>query len=125
MSHELFICVINRPEAVEDVIAGMLEIGVRGCTIIDTKGMGKVISQDIPIFSGFKTLFAGARESNVTIFSVMDADLVDDAIKIIEDIYQSFSEPSSGIAFSLPISRVKGISKKEPEMESEPEPETE
>jgi len=119
MSHELFICVVNRPEAVEDVIAGMLEIGVRGCTIIDTKGMGKVISQDIPIFSGFKTLFAGARESNVTIFSVMDAELVDDAIRIIEEIYQSFSEHSAGIAFSLPISKVKGISKKDPEPEAE------
>ena len=121
MSHELFICVINRPEAVEDVIAGMLEIGVRGCTVIDTKGMGKIISQDIPIFTGFKTLFAGARESNVTIFSVMDANLVDEAIKIIEDIYQSFAEPSSGIAFSLPISKVKGISKKEPDPESAPD----
>ncbi|MDH5477244.1 MAG: hypothetical protein OEY50_02830 [Nitrospinota bacterium] len=121
MPHELFICVINRPEAVEDVIAGMLEIGVRGCTIIDTKGMGKIISQDIPIFTGFKTLFAGARESNVTIFSVMEADMVDDAIKIIEDIYESFSEPSSGIAFSLPVSRVKGISKKDPNPEQEAE----
>ena len=111
MSYELFICVLNRPEAVEDVIAGLLEIGVKGCTIIDTKGMGKIISQDIPIFSGFKSLFAGARESNITIFSVMEADLVDSAISIIEEIHQSFTEPSSGIAFSIPVSKVKGISK--------------
>ncbi|MDH4183863.1 MAG: P-II family nitrogen regulator [Nitrospinota bacterium] len=112
MAYELFICVINRPEAVEDVIAGLLEIGVKGCTIIDTKGMGKIISQDIPIFSGFKNLFAGARESNVTIFSVMEAELVDSAIDIIEQIHQSFTEPSSGIAFSLPVSKVKGIATK-------------
>ncbi len=106
---ELFICVINKPEAVEDVLAGLLEIGVTGCTIIDTKGMGKIISQDIPIFAGFTKMFTGARESNVTIFSVMEADLVDPAIEIIEDIYTSFTEPSSGIIFTLPVNRVRGL----------------
>jgi len=109
MPQELLVCVINRPEAVEDVIAAFVEIGVTGCTIIDSKGMGKVISQDIPIFSGFKNMFSGARESNVTIFSVMDSDLVDDAIKIIEGTYASFSVPSAGIAFTLPVNRVKGL----------------
>lgn len=109
MTHELFVCVINQPEAVEDVIAAFIEIGVPGCTIIDSKGMGKIITQDIPIFSGFKNMFSGTRESNVTIFSVMDSDLVDKAIKIIEEIHVSFSEPSSGIMFTLPVSRVKGL----------------
>jgi len=109
MAHELFVCVINRPEAVEDVIAAFIEIGVTGCTIVDSKGMGKIIAQDIPIFSGFKNMFSGARESNVTIFSVMDSGLVDEAIKIIEEIYVSFSEPDSGIVFTLPVNRVKGF----------------
>jgi nitrogen regulatory protein PII len=106
---ELFVCILNDPTAVEDVLAGFLEIGVTGSTIIDTKGMGKVISQDIPIFAGFKNLFAGARESNVTIFSVMATDLVDDAIRIVEEVHRSLEEPSSGIVFTLPVSRVKGI----------------
>jgi len=106
---ELFICVINEPTAVEDVLAGFLEIGVTGSTIIETKGMGKVIAQDIPIFAGFKSLFDGAREANVTIFSVMDASLVDEAIRVIEEVHTSLDEPSSGIVFTLPVGRVKGI----------------
>ena len=110
MAQELFICVLNRPEAVDDVLAAFLEIGVTGCTIIDSKGMGKIISQDIPIFAGFKGMFTGSRESNVTIFSVMEQDMVDQAITMLEEIYMSFSEPSSGIVFSLPVSRVKGLS---------------
>ncbi len=109
MANELFVCVLNRPEAVEDVIAAFLEIGITGCTIIDSKGMGKVISQEIPIFSGFKSMFTGARESNVTIFSVMNSDMVESAIKIIEETYVSFSEPNSGIVFTLPVNRVKGL----------------
>jgi len=109
MANELFVCVLNKPEAVEDVIAAFLEIGITGCTIIDSKGMGKVISQEIPIFSGFKSMFTGARESNVTIFSVMSSNMVDSAIKIIEETYVSFAEPDSGIVFTLPVNRVKGL----------------
>ncbi len=108
-SKELFVCVLNEPSAVEDVLAGFLEIGVTGSTMIDTKGMGKIISQDIPIFAGFKSLFDGARESNVTIFSVMDADMVDEAIRVVEEVNKSLDEPSSGIVFTLPVGRVKGI----------------
>lgn len=114
MAQELFICVINSPDAVDDILAGLLEIGVTGCTIIDSKGMGKVISQDIPIFAGFKGMFTGSRESNVTIFSVMETELVEKAMALIEEIYMSFSEPSSGIAFSLPVNKVKGLSKNQP-----------
>jgi hypothetical protein len=106
---QLFICVLNRPEAVNDVIAAFLEIGIAGCTIIDTKGMAKVITQDIPIFAGFKGMFSGARESNVTIFSVMDVEMVAQAGALLEEIYMSFAEPSSGIMFSLPVTWVKGL----------------
>lgn len=111
MAKELLICVLNRPQAVEDVIAGFLEIGVQGCTIIDSKGMGKIISQDIPIFTGFKSMFAGARESNITLMSVMDEEMVEKAIELLEEIHQSFTEPGAGIVFSLPVSRVKGLKK--------------
>ncbi|VAX19541.1 hypothetical protein MNBD_NITROSPINAE01-175 [hydrothermal vent metagenome] len=107
---ELLICVLNRPEAVEDVVGAFLEIGVTGCTIIDSKGMGKLVSQDIPIFAGFKSMFSGVRESNVTIISVMDSELVDEVIELIEKVYMSFSEASSGIVFTLPVKRVKGLS---------------
>ena len=111
MGKELFVCVVNRPEAVEDVIAAFLSIGVTGCTVIDSKGMGKIISQDIPIFAGFQSLFAGVRESNVTILSVMDAELVDEAIRVVEETYMSFTEPSSGIIFTVPVNKVRGVSK--------------
>ena len=109
MPKELFVCVINRPEAVEDVVSAFVEIGVTGCTIIDSKGMGKIIAQDIPIFSGFSSLFSGSRESNVTIFSLMESSLVDSAIEIIEQVYTSFSEPDTGIVFTLPVNKVKGL----------------
>ncbi len=108
---ELFICVINKPELLDDVLTGLLEAGVPGCTVVDSHGMGKFISQDIPIFSGFKSLFAGARESNNMIFSVIkEKETLDMAIDIVTKIYGSFDEPNSGILFTVPVSRCLGLS---------------
>jgi nitrogen regulatory protein PII len=107
---ELLICVINKPELLDDVLAGLLEAGITGCTVIDSQGMGKIISQDIPIFSGFKSLFTGARESNFTIFSVIkEEEEVESAIKVIKEIYGSFGNPNAGILFTLPVNRIEGL----------------
>ena len=108
---ELLVCVINKAELLDEILAGMLEAGIAGCTVIDSQGMGKIISQDIPIFSGFKTLFSGSRESNFTIFSVVkEKEVMNEAIDLIKKIYGSFDEPNAGILFTLPVSRVEGLS---------------
>ncbi len=108
---ELLICVINKSELLDEVLAGLLEAGITGCTVIESQGMGKIISQDIPIFSGFTSLFAGARKSNYTIFSVIkDKGLTDEAIKVIQDIYGNFDGANTGILFTIPINRCEGLS---------------
>ncbi len=108
---ELLICVINKPELLDEVLTGLIEAGVGGCTVLDSHGMGKFISQDIPIFSGFKSLFAGARESNYTIFTVIkEKKTVEMAIDIVLKIYGSFEGPNTGILFTLPVSRCLGLS---------------
>ncbi len=107
---ELLVCVINKPELLDDVLAGFIEVGVSGCTVIDSKGMWKIIAQDVPIFSGFKSLFGGVRESNYTIFSVIkDKETLENAINLIQKIYGSFNEPAAGILFTLPVNTVIGL----------------
>jgi nitrogen regulatory protein PII len=108
---ELLICVINKSELLDEVLSGLLEAGIAGCTVIESQGMGKIISQDIPIFSGFKSLFSGARESNFTIFSVIkEKEALESAIILIKEIYGSFDEPNAGILFTLPVGRIEGLS---------------
>ncbi len=107
---ELLVCVINKPELLDDVLAGLLEAGVSGSTVVESQGMGKIISQDIPIFSGFKNLFTGTRESNFTIFSVVnEPEVLKNAIDTIQKIYGSFDEPATGILFTVPVSRAVGL----------------
>lgn len=106
---QLLVVVLNKDEYLEQVLQGFLEVGVRGATVIDSVGMGRIISYNIPIFAGLRHLFDAERPQNKTIFAVVEDTMVDDAIAMVEEICGSLDEPGAGIAFTVPISHVKGL----------------
>jgi nitrogen regulatory protein P-II 1 len=109
----VFIC--NKPERLDEVLEGFVEVGITGATIIDTVGMGQILSSEVPIFAGFRSMFRGASTVNKTILSVMDEPAkVEEAFAIIEDAVGSLEDLGNGIAFTLPIDKVKGL---KPELE--------
>jgi nitrogen regulatory protein P-II 1 len=112
---QLLIAVINHEEKVDDVLAGFVELGITGATIVSSEGMGRVLSHDVPIFAGLRSLVARSRPSNQTLFSVIEDDKVDSAIALIEEVCGSLSQPGAGIVFAVPITRVVGLA---PELES-------
>ncbi len=105
----LLVAVINDPEKLDEILSGFVEMGVRGATIIDSEGMGRLLSEDIPIFAGLQTLIAGSRPRNRTIFSVITADLVDPVLALLQDVCGDLASPATGIAFVLPVERVAGL----------------
>lgn len=108
---KLLIAVINDTERIEEVLTRFLEIGVTGATIIDSEGMGHVLSQDPPAFAGLQTLLARSRPRNTTLFSaIRDDDTVEKALAALESVCGSFADPATGVAFTVPLDRAIGIS---------------
>lgn len=105
----LLVAVINDPEKLDEILAGFLEVGVTGATVIESEGMGHVLSHDIPIFAGLQTLISGSRPQNRTIFSVIPSDKVDDVISLLQDVAGNLEAPATGIVFTLPLDRVVGL----------------
>ena len=56
---QLLIAAVKGHRRVEGVMEGFLELGLPGATVVDARGMGQIVSTDLPIFSGFRTLFPG------------------------------------------------------------------
>ncbi len=107
---ELLIAVINEEDRLDDVLSGLLEIGITGATVIDSEGMGHVLSRDIPVFTGLRTLISRARPRNQTIFSVVESEeKVESALALLEEIFGDRAGPATGIAFTVPVSRVLGL----------------
>ena len=76
---QLLVAVINHAELVDDVLAGFVELGITGATLLESKGMGRVLTQDLPIFAALESLNARSRTTNRTIFCVADEAKVDAA----------------------------------------------
>lgn len=107
---QLLIAVINQEDRLDDILSGFLELGITGATVIDSEGMGHVLSHDIPIFAGLQTLISRARPQNQTLFSVIDSDeKVDGAIALLQEICGDLNDPATGIVFTVPVTRVAGL----------------
>ncbi len=101
---ELLVIILNREEYLDDVLTLFLELGVTGATIIDSVGMGRIISENIPIFAAFRDMMSGARPRNKTIFTVLpDMNKVKEIVKKVQDVVGSFQGTGNGFAFSIPV----------------------
>jgi nitrogen regulatory protein PII len=106
----LLVYVCNQAEKLDEILEGFLEIGITGATVIDSVGMGQIISSEVPIFAGFRALFRGASSVNKTIISVVDERAkVDAARGIVEEAVGSLDVPGAGIFFTIPVADVKGL----------------
>lgn len=106
----LLIAVVNDTDRIEEVLQGFLEIGIRGATILDSEGMGHVLSQDPPAFAGLQSLVERTRPRNKTLFSVVaDAATAERALQVLEEVCGDLDGPATGIAFTVPVERALGV----------------
>ena len=106
---KLAIIFLNKVEYLEDLLTAFLEIGINGATVVNSVGMGRIISYEIPIFAGLQEAFPGSSPSNKTIFAVIKDEKVKKVLDVVEDICGSFEEPGSGLVVTLPVSDVYGL----------------
>ncbi len=106
---KLLILFLNKVEKLEEVLEGLVEIGITGATVIDSVGMGHILSEEVPIFAGLRFMFAGAKPHNKTIFSVIKEDKEEEAIRLLQKILGDLKKPGTGIVITLALDRVEGL----------------
>ena len=106
---KLVVIFLNKIEYLEDLLSAFLEIGVGGATVVDSTGMGRIISYNIPIFAGLRDAFPGSSPGNKTILTVVEEEMVEQIATVVQDTCGSFEEPGTGLMFSLPVENVYGF----------------
>lgn len=106
-AQSLLVVILNEVERLEEVLSLLVENGVRGATVVDSIGMGRILDADVPIFAGFRDLFRAARPTNRTIVSVMSAELAQEVASALVRQY-GIGEPGKGICFTLPVTAYWG-----------------
>ncbi len=106
---KLVVVILNHPDLLEDVLTGFLEIGLSGATVLDSVGMGKILSNDVPIFAGLRQAFPGTSPTNRTILVVTEDHMVSDIVEVIEDICGSLDSAGAGMVLVLDVEKAFGV----------------
>jgi nitrogen regulatory protein P-II 1 len=113
---KLLVFVLNREELLEDVLVAYVEAGISGATIIDSEGMGRILTYEVPLFADFKDFMKGNKPYNKTIFSVVKNEQnISKLEKLLDDICGNLDNPGTGILFTIPVDYARGLVKEEEE----------
>jgi hypothetical protein len=112
---ELIVLVLDDASKVGDVLNAWLEAGISGVTLLDSAGLGHEFAQhgarsDIPFLPSLESLLRVREERSRTLFSIVpDGFDVDALMAATEVITGSLDKPDTGILFTIPVSRAKGL----------------
>ena len=98
--------VINEPDRLQDVLTGLLEVGITTATIVESQGMGRAVMDNLSIFAGFRDIWRGNLGFNQTLFTVVEDNIVDELVDVLKDILGEDDEAEAkGVLFTVPVGR--------------------
>ena len=107
---KLVVFVLNREEFLERVLEAYVEAGVNGATILDSEGMGRFLTYEVPLFADFKEFMKGNKPYNKTILSVVEDEAIVPRLKeLLDEVCGGLSAPGTGILFTVPIDYAIGL----------------
>ena len=113
---KLMVFVLNREELLDEVLAAYVEAGIPGATVLDSEGMGRYLTYEVPLFADFKDFMKGNKPYNKTILSVVsDERLIPHLKKLLDKITGGLSQPGTGILFTIPVDFAAGLVETETE----------
>jgi nitrogen regulatory protein P-II 1 len=111
---KLMVFVLNNEELLERVLEAYAETGIKGGTILDSEGMGRFLTFEIPLFAGFQKFMKGNKPYNKTIFSVVrDESLIPKLHELLNEICGDLKGPGTGILFTVPVDWATGLAEEE------------
>ena len=110
--NKLCFFLVIKEDFLDEILEAFLELDIRGATILDSVGMGRILAYEIPIFAGLRSIIPGSRPYNKTIFTIIDREKLEPLVLAVEQICGDFSNPGTGIMFTVPVNFVRGLAEK-------------
>jgi len=109
----LLVNVLEQPEHLVAILEGFAKIGIKGSTVMNSTGMGRVLMKagaDGPAMEEINKMIADGESSNKTIFTVVkEKAILDQAIAVVKSLCGDLCEPGKGILFAVPLALVEGV----------------
>jgi nitrogen regulatory protein PII len=108
--------VLDNPDQCRDILDAWENAGIRGVTILESSGLGRVrragIRDDLPLIPSLSDIFLNKETQHRTLFTVVKSQSQIEAIvKATKSVVGDLEQPDTGFLFVVPVSQVYGISK--------------
>jgi hypothetical protein len=102
-SRRLLVMIARDEAALDELVTGMLDIGITGATLIRSEGLSAILRKDMPIFAGLAALLPPPTGSRV-VLSLTVAERIGPMRRFVEEM-----DPSrQPIVLVLPVEDVFG-----------------
>lgn len=113
---QLLCVILNKTECVPQIVSTLLDKGCGDPTVLTCDGaMHFLESSDIeppPIFGILRHIVNPVQKESKLLMLVLPEEKIEQAEDIIDEQVGGIDNPNTGIMFALPISHVKGLSKR-------------
>ena len=107
---KLVLIILDQPVLLDDLLTGFLDLGVPGATVVETKGMGQIVRQDMPMFAGLADMFGESTGSRL-VMSVMPETMIENVFLLVKELTETIDKPNAMICFALPVDHFREIRK--------------
>ncbi|MDX9991777.1 MAG: hypothetical protein RBS68_06960 [Anaerolineales bacterium] len=104
----MILLVLDDPEQLDAVIAAWETVGIRGVTMLESTGLGRLRQSRVPARYYFQS--PRAEEGHLTLLTVVpDEESVQSCMRATEAIIGDLDEPHTGIFAAWPLPIIKGV----------------
>lgn len=116
---ELIVLVVDDAAKVTEVLNAWVSVGVPGATMLDSAGLGHEFGKygarsDLSFMPSLESLLRVREENSRILFTVVpDGFDVEALITATETITGLLDDPDTGILFTLPVTRARGLHRRQ------------
>jgi len=112
---QLLILVLDKEDAIRDVLKAWKKAGAPGMTMLESTGPGRLVSMlrdDLPLIPTLSDLLVNEEAHHHTLFTVLpDEDTAQRVAAATIEAVGDLSQPHTGVMFTLPIGQAWGLHK--------------
>ena len=100
----LLILIARNEESFDPLATGLLDVGITGATVVDSKGLGAIIREEMPMFAGLASLLPRETGSRI-LLSVTTRD----RIEAVRSFIAEMKADQRPIGAVLPVESTLGL----------------
>ena len=104
---KLLMIILYEQKFLEDIMELFLELGVKGSTVIDSQGMGGILTK-VPLFADFINFLGENKNYSKTIFAIISESELHTIIRSVENLFGDLDKRGGASIIALDIHFVKG-----------------